>query len=74
MTSRKKLKGDEASWTRQNVMDEPRLSEIVEMYEELGFEVRLEPFDPDAEEDCHTCLAREPERYKIIYTRPKRGD
>ena len=32
-------------WERQSVLSEPRLSEAVEMYKELGFEVRVEPVD-----------------------------
>jgi len=30
-------------WVKQTTYDEPRLSEIIEMYEEMDFEVRLEP-------------------------------
>jgi len=56
-------------WTRQATYDEPRLSEMVEVYEELGFEVRLEPFEPDGQAECAVCMAQHPERYKTIYTR-----
>ncbi len=34
-------------WERQNTLDEPRLSEVAEMYRETGFEVRFEQFDPE---------------------------
>ena len=34
-------------WTRQFTSDEPRLSEAVELYKSLGFEVHLEPVVPD---------------------------
>jgi hypothetical protein len=42
------------------------------MYEEMGLEVHLEPvvFDPDSEE-CQKCFEEEPDRYKIIWTRPQ---
>ena len=33
-------------WQKQTTYDEPRLSELVEMYEEIGYQVHLEPFDP----------------------------
>ena len=56
-------------WQRQSVNDEPRLSELVQTYEELGFEVRLEPFDPDTESGCTECMRVQAERYKVIYTR-----
>jgi hypothetical protein len=34
---------EKEGWTRQFTVDEPRLSEAVEMYKSLGFEVHLEP-------------------------------
>ncbi len=52
-------------------MDEPRLSEMVEQYREVGFEVLLEPVDTSTEE-CISCITAFPDRYKTIYTRPKR--
>ena len=62
-----------AGWTRQNTIDEPRLSELVKMYEASGFEVHLEPLDLDETKECDECMRREPERFKTIYTRPKKG-
>ncbi|TET33548.1 MAG: hypothetical protein E3J72_16435 [Planctomycetota bacterium] len=56
-------------WERMTTMDEPRLSELVEEYKELGFEVHLEPLHPDEETDCTTCMEEEPEKYKTIYVR-----
>lgn len=43
MTSQEDLA--RAGWERKTTSDEPRLSEIVEMYKEIGFEVHLEPFN-----------------------------
>ena len=60
-------------WQRQATYDEPRLSEMAEIYEELGLEVHLEPFHPDEEPGCAACLASMPEQYKTIYTRKKPG-
>ena len=56
-------------WERQATCDEPRLSEIVETYREIGLEVHLEPFDPAQEPGCASCIALMPEKYKTIYTR-----
>ena len=58
-------------WTRQFTADEPRLSEAVEEYQELGFEVLVEPLDPQemAEGECATCLMAQCDRYGVIYTR-----
>ena len=61
-------------WTRQFIADEPRLSEAVELYESLGYEVHLEPATPEEMgEECSVCFEDMPDRYKTIYTRPKRG-
>jgi hypothetical protein len=62
----KKKKG----WTRQFIACEPRLSEVVELYKSLGFEVKLEDIKKNEEEKCMICY--EPGKYKIIYTRPRK--
>jgi len=58
-------------WQKQATYDEPRLSEMTEMYEEIGLEIHLEPFHPDEEAGCADCMATAPEKYKTIYTRKK---
>lgn len=58
-------------WEKKTIADEPRLSEIVEMYKEIDFEVHLEPFNPEEEEGCTDCMKASPETYKVIYTRKK---
>jgi len=60
-------------WQRQSVYDEPRLSEMADMYREIGFEVHLEPFHPEEEKGCAGCLAAFPDRYKTLYTRKREG-
>lgn len=55
-------------WQRCFIADEPRLSEAVETYEELGFEVTLLPVPLD-DGDCTECMRQQPERFKVIYTR-----
>lgn len=65
---------EEEGWTRQFTVDEPRLSEAIEMYKLLGFEVHLEPMVPDeSSEECAACLEVMCDRYKTIYTRPAEG-
>ena len=57
-------------WIKQFTIDEPRLSEAVEEYQELGFEVLLEPIDSrEMNGECSTCLMAACDRYKTIYTR-----
>jgi hypothetical protein len=70
-------------WTRQFVAGEPRLSEAVEMYRELGFEVHLEPIPKESEcescagtegeGECRACFEGFEDLYKIIFTRPLEG-
>ena len=57
-------------WEKRFTIDEPRLSEMVEQYKELGFEVLLEPVDT-ASEECTSCITAFSERYRTIYTRRK---
>ncbi|UCD70971.1 MAG: hypothetical protein JSW70_08190 [Syntrophobacterales bacterium] len=68
-------------WTRRFVTSEPRLSEVVELYRSMGYEVHLEPLplvdcdSPDEEsEECRVCFKGFEDQYRIIYTRPKRGE
>lgn len=58
-----------AGWEKRATYDEPRLSEIAELYKELGFEVYIQPFNPDEETHCAECLKFSPEKYKTVYTR-----
>jgi len=66
MTREEELK--KAGWEKRFTIDEPRLSEMVEQYKELGFEVLLEPVDTSSEE-CTSCITAFPHLYKTIYTR-----
>jgi len=66
MTREEELKKE--GWEKRFTIDEPRLSEIVEQYRELGFEVLLEPVDT-ASEECTTCMTAFYDRYRTIYTR-----
>ena len=66
-------------WERRFVATEPRLQEAVELYEEIGFDVLLEPLPTEEElkgagceeSGCTACFDVDRERYKIIYTRAK---
>ena len=61
---------DLTGWERRTTTDEPRLSELVELYEELGFEVMLRPISSaELGDECQECYVAEPERYRTIYTR-----
>ncbi len=61
---------EKEGWEKRFTPDEPRLSEMVGEYKELGFDVLLEPVDNSSEE-CTGCLTDPAfsDRYKTIYTR-----
>ncbi len=69
-------------WQKRFVAEEPRLSEMVQIYEETGFEVHLEPLsaveEPDegSEEcqECRICFKGAEDQYRVIFTRPQAGD
>lgn len=64
------LKG--LGWIRQFVTDEPRLSEAVELYKSLGYEVLLEEASLDeVNQICKNCLPSDCGKYKIIYIKKK---
>lgn len=66
-----------AGWERRFIACEPRLSEMVAMYQEIGFEVHLEPLPSKEEMDqsgceesgCTACFDVDPERFRIIFTK-----
>ena len=79
MTSTRKTQGPAGAtkaellaqgWERRFIYDEPRLSEAVETYREIGFEVTLLPVSPD-DVDCSECMKEDPQRYRVIYTRKR---
>lgn len=59
-------------WQRRFSAGADRVSEVTELYAELGFEVRAEPIalaeDGVRCDDCHSATAA---RFKTIYTRKK---
>ena len=68
-----KNKNDTSKWVRRCILDNHRVSEQVEMYESIGFEVMVKDVDPDhlPQEYCKECYIANPEKYKILYTRKK---
>jgi hypothetical protein len=76
---------EKAGWVRQFVANEPRLSEAVDLYKELGFDVHLEPLPKGQECDtcagtegnkdkgeCRVCFEGFEDQYKIIFTRQRK--
>ena len=68
-TSETQIKG----WERRGIYDDPKLTQIVKMYEEIGFSVKVEPFkpgkEPGIETGCTECIKENPDKYKVLYTK-----
>ncbi|MFQ5758809.1 MAG: hypothetical protein ACE5IF_03955 [Candidatus Bathyarchaeia archaeon] len=59
-------------WIKQNTIGEPRLSECVELYRSIGYEVHLEPVNlNEMTEECRRCYEEESETVRTIYIRKK---
>ena len=69
MTREEELRRE--GWEKRFTTDEPRLSEAMGQYKEIGFEVLVEPVDP-ASGECTGCLAGVSDRAKTIFTRPRK--
>ena len=69
MTPAEKLISE--GWDKKATYDDPRLSEMVAIYKEIGLDVHLEPFKAENEVGCTGCMQLFPDRFKTIYTREK---
>ena len=66
------LMAQKSGWKRQGIYDDPRLTEIISLYEELGFDIRIEPVELDALENeigCSECIKADISKYKVLYTK-----
>jgi hypothetical protein len=70
MSSKRQDELRRQGWEERFVACEPRLSEWVENYTEMGFEVHLEPLPVDyAAGECCECFKQDRDKYRIICTR-----
>lgn len=57
-------------WQRRFTVDEERAKEVVDLYAQLGYEVRAEAVHAgEPQDDCHDCHASTTVRLRTIYTR-----
>ncbi len=56
-------------WQEVAIDGETHLKRLVGMYEELGFEIRLEEAKPEKVEQCTQCLQESGEKIYRVYTR-----
>ncbi len=59
-------------WLKKSTTDEPRLTELVQNYRRIGWEVHLEPCEPLEQPGCSQCLQAAPGSYHTIYVRRNR--
>lgn len=60
----------EPPWERRFVVAVERAPEFAQLYESLGFEVRLEPARPSDMPECQACpIAEDCEACVVLYTR-----
>lgn len=67
-------------WERRFVASEPRLSEMVTLYKESGFEVLLETLaavelpngDRETCQGCRICFEGVEDNYRVVFTRALR--
>ena len=61
-------------WVKRTTIGEPRLSEIVDEYKSLGFEVHLEQVNLDElDEKCRRCYENDGDKFKTVYVRKRHG-
>ncbi len=61
---------EKAGWQRQFTTEEPRLTEVVELYRSLGFEVRMENACGELPlPECAFCYETLCDKYKTIFIR-----
>jgi len=61
-------------WERRFTADVQRAKEAMELYEQLGYEVRAEPMRPEElDDDCEDCGTVVAFHFLAIYTRKKSG-
>jgi hypothetical protein len=58
-------------WQEVAIDGETHLKRVMDMYEELGFEVRLEEVKPEEVEHCTKCLQESGEKIYRVYARRK---
>ncbi len=60
-------------WERGFTIEENRVSEFVELYGSIGYEVRVEPATPNEGEDCQVCYKADFDNLRTIYIKRKKN-
>ena len=66
----RKISSDADGWRRMFIVSPDRMSEIKELYESLGYEVRFErPNQSDFREECSSCAVKICSECYVVYIR-----
>ncbi len=68
----KKSQQEKEGWVKKFTVEEHRVDEYKELYESLGQEVKVDFVVPSEIEGCAECFKQDCEKYRTIYTRPKK--
>ncbi|NVM34476.1 MAG: hypothetical protein HWN81_02700 [Candidatus Lokiarchaeota archaeon] len=60
-------------WERGFTVEENRVAEYVELYESIGYDVRVEPATPDEQEECQKCFKADFDNLRTIYIKPTKN-
>ena len=55
-------------WERGCIADRSRIPDLVDTYDEIGFDVVLVPVPLD-DEGCTECMKSDPDGFRVLYTR-----
>ena len=61
----------QSGWEKKGTYNEPRLTELVELYREIGFEVLAEQAIFSKIKGCSECMKPDMSRFKTVYARKK---
>ena len=78
LLSKEQLEADPAlvadGWERRFTADAQRVQEAIELYAQLGYEVRAESVQPaEFKDECEGCCTVVTFQFKTIYTRKKKN-
>ena len=60
-------------WERGFTVEENRVNEYVELYESIGYDVRVDPATPDEQEECQVCFKADFDNLRTIYIKRKKN-
>jgi hypothetical protein len=65
---------EKEGWIKRTTIGEPRLSEIIELYKSLGYEVRVERVKlEELDNECRKCYENAADDIKTVYVKKKVG-